>query len=232
MSEHMQVIKAPTLTLGKIETPKQFAQLGIMVVDGSGSMTDPAGGNITKAQATNNAVREIFTRFKVSRVAKNFSFAAVTFDETAAVRLAATEVGPNLDDNGDYNPLNGHGGGTNIYAALGAANQIASAFLDAAPVAGVPHSVVILVMSDGCCSDPVRTKVVAEAIKSGPHGSRVKICSALFATVGTPDPRGEALLREVASDPIMGFKTVYDGETLRSFFEASISAASGGIKIV
>jgi len=231
MSEAMMTVGGP-LDIGRIETPKQFAQLGVLAVDGSGSMTEPAAGNITKAQATNNSIRELFTRFKASRVAKNFTFGVITFDNHAAIRLTPTEVGPALDDNGDYNPLNGHGGGTKIFEALEAAEQLVTSFLAGAPADGVPHSAVILLMSDGCCSEPAKTRAVAARIKSGPNGSRVKLCCALFATVGKPDPAGEALLRDIASDPVMGYKTVYDGETLRSFFERSISAASGGIQIV
>ncbi len=229
MSE--QTLEAP-LTLGKIESPRQFAQLGVLVVDGSGSMTEPATGNISKAQATNNAIREMFTRFKASRVAKNFSFAMVAFDNTASVRLTPTDVGPALDDNADYNPLNGHGGGTCIYLALDEAERLANDFIARAPAGGVPHSAVILVMSDGNCGDPPATMSSAKRIKNGPNASRVRICSTLFARVGNKDAAGEALLKDIATDPVMGYKTVYDGDTLRSFFESSISAASGGIQIV
>lgn len=220
-------VRADVLRIGRIETPKQFSQLGVLVVDGSGSMTEPAAGNITKAQATNNAIREMFTRFKVSRVAKNFTFAIVTFDDHAEIRLKPTQVGPDLDDNADYDPTKGHGGGTRIYAALEEAEKIVNDFLASAPAEGVPHSAVILVMSDGLCSDPGRTKQVAEQIKNGPYGSKITICCTLFATVGNPDPAGEQLLRELASDPVMGYKTVYDGETLRGFFIRSMSSASG-----
>jgi uncharacterized protein YegL len=220
------------LRVGKIETPKQFSQLGVLVVDGSGSMTEQAVGNITKAQATNNSIRELFTRFKASRVAKNFTFAVVTFDDTAVVRLSPTDVGPSLDDNGDYNPLSGHGGGTRIYAALAEAEKVVNDFLAKAPPGGVPHSVIILVMSDGCCSDPAKTKEFADRIKNGSNGSLVKICSTLFGTIGNADVAGETLLKEIATDRVLGYKTVYDGETLRTFFEKSISAASGGIQII
>jgi hypothetical protein len=87
-------------------------------------------------------------------------------------------------------------------------------------------------MSDGCCSNPVKTREVADRIKNGVNASRVRICSTLFATIGNTDVAGETLLREIASDPVMGYKTVYDGETLRGFFERSLSAASGGIHIL
>jgi uncharacterized protein YegL len=218
--------------IGTIDTPKQFYQLGVLVMDGSGSMNGSSAGNISKAQATNNSVRELLTRFKASRVKKNFAFAVVTFDDSVGVRLQPTDVGPGLDDNGDYNPLVGHGGGTRIYSALEKAGQIADDFIAQAQAGGVNHSAVILVMSDGCCSSPAKTREIADRIKQGPNGARVKICSTLFATVGSPDAAGEQLLRDIASDPVMGYKTVYDGEALRGFFERSISAASGGIHIV
>src|SRR5258708_4441705 len=167
MDEHNATVEAPLPLV--IKTPPQFAQLGILVVDGSGSMTESTKGGIQKAQATNGAVRELFTKFKASRVAKNFAFAVVTFDERPSIRLKPASVDEDLDDNGDYNPLNGHGGGTNIYAALEEAEKIANEFIAKAPPDGVPHSAVILVMSDGCCSDPDRTKAVADRIKHGPH---------------------------------------------------------------
>ena len=47
--------------------------------------------------------------------------------------------------------------GTNIYAALEEAEKLANSYISAAPADGIPHSVLILVMSDGCCSDPART---------------------------------------------------------------------------
>jgi Mg-chelatase subunit ChlD len=220
-----------TFEIGTVSTPKQFSQLGVLVVDGSGSMTESTAGGITKAQATNNSIRELFTRFKESRVRSNFTFAVVTFDGAASIRLQPTECGDALDDNGDYDPLAGHGGGTCIYAALEEAEQVVDRFLASAPAGGVPHSAVMLVMSDGVCSDPARTRAVADRIKRGANGQRIKIACAFFSTIGSSDLSGETLLKEIASDPVMGYKTVYSGEALREFFKASISAASGGIQI-
>jgi Mg-chelatase subunit ChlD len=231
MEENYEGAQEQTLEIGPVKVPKQFAQLGIIVVDGSGSMKEQAAGGISKAQATNNSIRELFTRFKVSRRAPNFAFAIVTFDEDAKIRLLPTNVGDDLDDNADYDPLQGHGGQTKIFKALEEAENVANDFLAAAPEGGVPHSAVILVMSDGVCSDPARTRAVADRIKTGPRGQQVKIASAYFSTVGGGDPAGETLLKAIASDPVLGYKTVYSGAALRDFFEASISAASGGIQI-
>jgi Mg-chelatase subunit ChlD len=219
------------IELGKIESPRQWVQLVTPVVDGSGSMTEMAAGNITKAQAANNAIRELLTRLKASRVARNFKVAMITFDDKARVRLQPTDVGPSLDDNDNYDPLIGHGSGTQIAVALEEAGKVADAFLASAPSGGVPHSVIILLMSDGDCQDAAKAREAADRIKKGPNGSRITICSTLFATVGKSDPASEAVLKDVANDPVMGYKTVYDGETLRGFFEKSISAASGGVRL-
>jgi len=151
----------------------------------------------------------------------------VTFDHRVQVRLQPTQVGLDLDDNGDYDPTQGHGGGTRIYAALEEAERIAAKFLSEAPEGGVPHSVVILLMSDGLCSDPARTKQVAERIKQSSCGSSVVLACAFFGTVGKPDPSGERLLQDIATDPVKYYKTVYDAETLRGFFVASMESASG-----
>jgi uncharacterized protein YegL len=112
------------LDLDEIEIPKGFHQLGVLVLDGSGSMTDSsASGNQNKAEAVNSAVRELLSLLKISNNKKNFSIAIVTFDSTARIHTNTTPV-EEIDDLGDYNPLNGHGGGTNIQIALEEARKI------------------------------------------------------------------------------------------------------------
>lgn len=219
---------SPTMSITRVKPPKQFAQLGVLVVDGSGSMEDPADrGGISKAQATNTAIRELFTRFKTSKLANNFTFGVITFDDVAKVRLPPTDVGDSLNDNDDFDPLKDHGHGTRIYNALDAAAKMSDEFLAAAPEEGVPHSVVVLVMSDGVCSDPGLTRAAADRIKKGPNAERVKIVCAYFQSKDSKDPAGPELLKQIATDPVLGYKTVYDAESLRDFFNASMSAAAG-----
>jgi len=217
----------PVFVSGKVETPRHFAQLILPVLDGSGSMTEPARGHISKAQATNMALRELLTRIKISGVAQNFTCGVLTFDQAVTERLAPTSIA-SVDDNGNYDPLDGHGGGTSIFLALEEAERVVDRFLLQAPDGGVPHTAVILLMSDGCCSRPDLTRTIAQRIKTGPNGYRVTIACTLCGTVGSVDTAGEALLREVASDPVKYYKTVYDAETLRAFMLASASAESGG----
>ena len=218
----------PTFSIGVVKTSRQFRQLGVLVEDGSGSMAGGAPGNMTKAQAVSLATRELLTRFKVSRYANNFDFAVVTYDHAAAVHTHPTPA-VSIDDNASYDPMAAHGGGTNIAAGLQKARELVEAFLAQAPAEGVPHSAVIVVMSDGECQNPDGTRQEAQLIKSGPNGSRVTVCSTLFATVGAPNGQAEALLKEIASDPVQNYKTVYDANTLRGFFIASMSSASGTV---
>lgn len=211
--------------IGVVKSSKTFHQLGVLVIDGSGSMSDECAGNITKAQAVNLAVREMFSKFKSSRYRANFSFAVVTFDQKASTHTDITPA-ETIDDNASYDPLVGNGGGTKIGAGLITAQGIAEAFLGQEPEGGVPSSVVILVMSDGNCGEPDKTKVIADGIK---QNNNISICTTLFARVGEQNlAPAQQLLQSIASDPVMGFKTVYDGATLRDFFIRSASSGTAG----
>jgi len=207
--------------------PRYFHQLGILVLDGSGSMTEKAAMNSTKAKEVNAAVMELFNRINVSRVKQNFSFACVKFDETATVSLSPTPFDFNVLMNENYDPTIGKGGGTQIFEALNEAKRLAELFLNNAPLDGVPHKVLILLMSDGMCFQPEKTVSVANSLKSNP---KILMASAYFGTVGENDTDAQKVLKEVSTDPGTYYTTVYDGEALRAFFERSISQ-SAGIKI-
>jgi len=216
--------RARTRDIGVVDAPHTFSQLGVLVLDGSGSMENPAVGKLTKAEAVNNAVREMLTRFSVSRHKRNFSFAVVTFDDEAAVHTPLTPA-TEIDDNADYDPLRNHGGGTSIATGLAEARRIADEFLATAP-ADIPSSAVIVVMSDGRdgeggVGDPAHTLRLADEIKANPA---VTLCTTYFGIPGEGDTVAQDHLRALASNPATGFKTVYDAETLRKFFIASVSA--------
>jgi len=212
---------------GKVEIPRFFHQLGILVLDGSGSMTEKSAMNSTKAKEVNAAVIELFNRINVSRVKQNFSFACIKFDKTATVTLPPTPFDFNVLMKEDYDPTTGKGGGTHIFEALNEAKKLAENFLNNAPPEGVPHKVLILLMSDGMCFQPEATVAIANNLKSNPN---ITLACAYFGTVGKVDADAQKLLKEVSSDPTKYFTTVYDGEALRAFFERSISQ-SAGIKI-
>lgn len=214
--------------IGIPSVPQYFHQLGILVLDGSGSMTEKAAGNSTKAKEVNAAVMELFNRLNGSRVKQNFSFACIKFDEAATVSLQPTPFNFNQLMNENFDPTTGKGGGTQISEGLKEANKLADNFLNSAPSGGVPHKVLILLMSDGMCFSPQTTKSIANSLKSNP---KIQIACAYFGTVGSKnDINAQNVLKDVSTDSSTYYTTVYEGEALRAFFERSISQ-SAGIKI-
>ena len=208
----------------EIEIPKSFNQLGILVLDGSGSMSGKsASGNQTKAEAVHSAVKELLSRLKVSNNKNNFSIAVITFDGQAKIHTKATPV-TEIDDLADYNPLKGHGGGTNIANALTCAKDIIKEHIEMgkkAENAGIPHKAVVVVMSDGMSAG--NPKSVADEIRNE-FEDNVVLCSTLFASKGKSHPQAIDILKSIATNPIANYITVYDAEALRKFFIASISS--------
>ena len=90
------------------------------------------------------------------------------------------------------------------------------------------HSAVLLVLSDGGCQYAKETMEVVNRLKSD---TRLTLCAALFNKRGENDAAGREMLRGIVTNPVLDFKDIYDAETLRSFFDKSISRASGGIVI-
>jgi Mg-chelatase subunit ChlD len=209
-----------------VKVPPVFHQLGLLVLDGSGSMTEMGPFNTSKAKHVSAAVVELFNRMNVSRVKQNFSFACIKFDNSPTLSLSPTAFDHSVLMNQNFDPTDGKGGGTQIFEALNEAQKIAENFLSSAPADGLPHKVLILLMSDGMCFQPNTTKTVATNIKINP---KVQIACAYFGEVGKIDADAQDLLKGVCSDLGSGpaFTTVYDGEALRAFFERSISQSSG-----
>jgi Mg-chelatase subunit ChlD len=208
--------------------PRTFHQLGIFLLDGSGSMSEKssAKGNVIKALEVDSAMSELFGRMKVSRVDQNFSFAVVKFDHVSTILVEPQRFSSDVFMKQNYNTRDGlesdtRTGGTAIYNALNKAEEMANNFLSQEDT--VPQSVLIMVMSDGECSDSNQTIKIAERLKTNPL---IKIASVYFANVGEVNKGAQEIMKEIASDSTM-YTTVYDGETLRNFFEKSISKTSG-----
>ncbi len=209
--------------IGEVTESRTFHQLGILVLDGSGSMQATGDGNISLAESVNRAVREFLGYFKNSSIANNFSFAVITFDNNAKVHTPITEL-PKVDDFGDYNPMNGHGGGTFIGGALAEAENLASQFLNSPEASSIPHDVRIIIMSDGLCQAPDVTKEVATNLK---QNDKIMICSSLFTQAAkageTETSEAKTVLADIASAANL-YKTTYKETDLRQFFISSMSA--------
>jgi hypothetical protein len=210
--------------IGNVILPKIFNQLGILVLDGSGSMNEIGQGNAPKSKIVSSAIVELFNRLNASRVKQNFSFAYVKFDDEPSTVFEPIAFDFTTLMSEDFDPTTGKGGTTYICKALEKANEIADQFLANAPVDGVPHKVLILLMSDGMCFEPEITKNVANQIKLNPSK---QIACAYFGKIGSNDTDAQDLLKEVASDATIFYTTIYEGEALRAFFERSISQSSG-----
>ena len=160
--------------IGPITETKAFEQLGLLVLDGSGSMGEPGISDQPKAEEINHAVRGLMSHLRNSRQRENFHLAVVTYDHRVQTgRLAPTPV-TQVDDTADYNPLEGHGGETAIGDALEGAYAVAQAFLNGQSTAS--RSVVIVVMSDGQNNRGKNPIEVAEQIKQS--GQRITVCAA------------------------------------------------------
>jgi uncharacterized protein YegL len=205
--------------IGPITETKAFEQLGILVLDGSGSMSERGISDQPKAEEVNQAVRGLMSRLRNSRHRENFYLAVVTYDHRVnAARLVPTPV-TQVDDTADYNPLQGHGEETAIGDALAGAYDVAEAFLSGQSTAS--RSVVIVLMSDGQNNrgaDPVE---VAERMKKS--GKRITVCAAGY---GRDRGLDEMTLKRLVSEP-QGYKFTMNTNELRDFFEASISQVRG-----
>ena len=205
--------------------PPTFKQLGILVLDGSGSMSEQTAQRISKADAVTIAVNDLFSRFKVSRNRNNFSFAIVNYDHRSIVKMKPTPV-VDVDDHGDYNPMAGLGGATYISKGLEDAEKIAKDFLS--QDSDLAKSVVIVIMTDGVDMTEAETISVANRLKKM---DKVTITGCFFETLGADENAMQKCadyIKKLCSDETK-FSKVSTSEALRNFFEASVSNVIGVI---
>lgn len=204
-----------------IKSPKTFEQLGILVLDGSGSMEEETKMKISKAASVSDAVRDLFSRFQQSRISKNFSFAVVNYDHRAEIALQPSEV-KNIDDHADYNPMKNLGGATYISEGLKKAKSMAEEFLSKENETGLSRSVVIVLMTDGVDMTQAETISVAKQLKEMDH---VDICGCFFETLGADSKEMKKCadyVKGLCSEERL-YSDIADAEDLRKFFVASMS---------
>ncbi len=205
-----------------MSAPKTFDQLGILVLDGSGSMQyGESARKVTLAQEVSTAVKDTFTTFKSSGQKKNFSFAVVYYDNTAKVELPITEV-KDLDDMRAYDPTTGMGGTTSIAEGLKEAQKLAEAHLKGQTPGGVKKTVVIVILSDGLDMTEQETVAIANQLK---QNQDILLTACFFETLGgDEDEMNQAanFLQSICTSP-NHFERVFDSEKVRNFFVASVS---------
>lgn len=225
----------PEMKIPQITSLQSWYQLGVLVIDGSGSMTLPyagdeeaslGGGAVrTKAEAAEEALQKFVERMIKSHNAPNFGLSFVFFNDRVTHERKPTKV-KELDANAPYNPTAYGIGGTAIHSGLDAAASMVEEFMRDGASLEIPLSAVVVVMSDGEeQDDPVKVKQAADRIKALP---KTDLTSCLFATKGQPAV-GETLLQEITSGPEF-YQRAYSTEQLRKFFEDSIVTVSGELE--
>ena len=214
--------------LPTIQAVPAWLQLGVIVSDGSLSMTeelpqaDESLGvrSQTKAEATDAATSHFLDRMQASDNKRQFSLAWISFNSVVTDTEGPTEV-DTLSKRTSFDPTANGTGGTSIGSALEAAAGLVEAWRAKPRYEGVPMSAVVVLMTDGEDGDVQRTIKAAQRVIQLPN---TRLAACFFATKGRPSP-GADFLRQIVSPPVgQNFKQVYDGEALRDFFHASVSA--------
>lgn len=207
--------------------PVTWKQSGILVLDGSGSMTLPLAEQDeslglpvrTKGAAVDAAVKGFFAQMETSSVKPNFAFGIVTFDDKATHERAPEPV-DDIDHIAEsFDPtVHSVTGGTAIFEGLEAAYQLSRAWL-ATEEGTLPVTSVIAVLTDGECSNPTRTIQLAEQIKA--EEPRISIACGMFATKGGGTP-GAQLLQAMVTEQRL-YAVIYSADQLRAWFHASLT---------
>lgn len=213
--------------IGDMPDIQSFHQLGILVLDGSGSMKQEGAGKLSLANHVNRGTREFIDKFKGSSQAVNMSLAVITFDDNAILHTVPTPL-KTIDSLADYTPTNGHGGNTNIGKALEMAEELALQHFTGPDNGNIPCLASIIVMSDGLCQAAQHTRNVADRIKKNSFHQQgfLKICTSFFQNTQIAPAKGESakkLLQEIASTPQL-HTVSSDYDQLRAFFIGSMSA--------
>jgi uncharacterized protein YegL len=201
--------------IGQIHDIKEFEQLAVPVMDGSDSMSDIGETGQTKADEADVATRTFVGRMQHSRHVDNFFLAGVSFSHKVTPDFIPLQPMAEVDETGDYNPLDPQGQGTAMGDALATAREIAEEFL--ATSSEFPRSAVIILMTDGMNNhgqDPLK---IAEEIK---QNEQIVLCAAGYGKGSGID---DLTLQKIVSRPDC-YVRAYNPEELRKFFEASATS--------
>jgi len=201
-----------------------FLQLGIFVIDGSGSMLEgTVAGHSLPSHAVNDAMKKTILNFKNSSKRECFSFSVVAFGDEARVILTPQKVedinaAQSFIATDLFNDKKGSES-TNIASGLAIAVEQAKYFL-ANKKGNLIHRVVVVVLTDGMCHHEEETRSLADQLKLIPN---LEICSCHFET-GVNETGAVNLLKDISHN----YETVYDEETIRDFFIHSTQRTNHG----
>lgn len=202
---------------------KVFNQLGIFLLDGSGSMTQGSTKDgLSPSVAVEKAFNGVVNIIKSSRKRECYSFSVIAFGDVAITISEPINV-TEIDTKKSYLPTSYFNSGsgsnsTNIAVGLQKAYDFVKDFLDNRE-GKIIHRVEIVILSDGMCHDPDASKEIAQKLKSIPE---VHISSCHLET-GANDVEAVKLLKDISND----YKTVYDENTIKTFFISSSTRLEG-----
>jgi len=203
-----------------IKSPRRFARLGVLILDGSGSMGERHPLGISKAEAISQAVRDLITALKNHRDSRNFLLTTLVYDdeiyepsEQSKPPLVPVTWIEELDEYADYNPLRvSKRGQTAIGDALQKGFEIAHNFV--LQPGDYPPSAVIILMTDGknnAGRDPLEvSREIHERIKNEGLTRIRRICTLGFGDPADQESLDTELLKAIA--------TRTDPEILDTFF--------------
>lgn len=206
-----------TENIGVVQETKSFEQLGILVLDGSGSMRAQGDTGIEKAAEVSIAVCDLISRLKHSKKKQNFYISIIYYDQNIEEHLSPIPI-INANEIANYNPLVNHGGQTAIADALDKAYEIADQFLSGPTE--FPRSAAIILMTDGqnTQGDPID---VANKIKNS--GKKIFIHAVGY---GKDTEIDKATLDSIVSNSGR-ISYTRDPESLRAFFMATMTQKQG-----
>jgi hypothetical protein len=207
-----------------------WLQLGIIVSDGSSSMTLPVGAEgeeipglapETKAAAANRATLGFLDRMQAGRKKANFSLGWISFNDSVTDTIGPMSA-DHLRDVGAFDPTAKRTGGTQIWTGLDAAARMIEDWRANPPYSDLPMSAVVVLLTDGEDGGQAKTVEVANRLKGMPN---TVLAGCFFATKGG-SMNGADFLQRIVTSP-RHYKNVYTAEDLRDFFHASVTTAIG-----
>ncbi len=203
--------------------PPAFRQLGIFLLDGSGSMLEGfVDGTTVAAEAVNSAMQKTIEHFRTSSNKNCFSFSIVAFGDTAQTLLPAKELVAIEDQS--YLPTAVFNGGkgsdsTRLASGLQKALELAKDF-QKAQKDSVMQRVIIVLLTDGMDHDPDETIRIAGELQ---NMGGVDICACHLQT-NISDDHSKILLQKIAQK----YETVFSANNIRLFFIKSASYYARG----
>lgn len=202
-----------------VEKLRTHVQLAILLLDKSGSTIEMAKGNVTKAEAIAMATEDFIRRLLASRRSVDFALGIVKFDHSAYVHLPITfiegESGTRIDADQDF--FLGSAGGTNFMAAFELGYEMATEWMRDSLPPELGCSVTFVLLSDG--ETMTDAQEIADRINFDP---RMKIEACILGLPGQATHYNVEQMKAIAGAEER-FHEASDAETIRKFFDASLS---------